>query len=390
MEKKRILNKTKTFAVLCVVALIALCVSSLVACDKTGGQDQFGKIAVNFDAQDGSKVESKLVSPTAIDYIPPAREGYDFVGWTMDKQGNEPLDASKVKLGTTLYGQWKQKTFSVNFYVNDELVKSETVAYGNGATAPTEQEIKQYLGEGEIFGGWDQRFNNVTGDLYVYAQTGAASCTVKFVVDGKEKATHTGSYGNVIPAVDSPEKDGFVFDKWVDENGNALESGATFKTNATYVAVWALAIPTAPSVESSVSITYGENATINGTHAGVDGIVYTYEWRLNGEKVADGKTLSVTAPNAGSYEYEVFTIASLKGYESKTSQANKTTLTVEKAQLVATIDDISLVYGSTLGKLDIKYAGFVNGDDKNVVDESKMTVDTDYTPTSPVGDYLVS
>lgn len=142
MEKKRILNKTKTFAVLCVVALIALCVSSLVACDKTGGQDQFGKIAVNFDAQDGSKVESKLVSPTAIDYIPPAREGYDFVGWTMDKQGNEPLDASKVKLGTTLYGQWKQKTFSVNFYVNDELVKSETVAYGNGATAPTEQEIK--------------------------------------------------------------------------------------------------------------------------------------------------------------------------------------------------------------------------------------------------------
>lgn len=390
MEKKRILNKTKTFAVLCVVALIALCVSSFVACDKTGGQDQFGKIAVNFDAQDGSKVESKLVSPTAIDYIPPAREGYDFVGWTMDKQGNEPLDASKIKLGTTLYGQWKQKTFSVNFYVNDELVKSDTVAYGNSAIAPTEQEIKQYLGEGEIFGGWDQRFDNVKGNLYVYAQVGVASCTVKFVVDGKEKATHTGSYGNVIPTVDSPEKDGFVFDKWVDENGNALESGATFKTNTTYVAVWALAIPTAPSVESSVSITYGENATINGTHAGVDGIVYTYEWRLNGEKVADGKTLSVTAPNAGSYEYEVFTIASLDGYESKTSQANKTTLTVEKAELVATIDDISLVYGSTLGKLDIKYAGFVNGDDKSVVDESKMTVNTDYTQTSPVGDYLVS
>lgn len=390
MEKKRIWNKTKTFAVLCVVALIALCVSSLVACDKTGGQDQFGKIAVNFDAQDGSKVESKLVSPTDIDYIPPTREGYDFVGWTMDKQGNEPLDASKIKLGTTLYGQWKQKTFSVNFYVNDVLVKSETVAYGNAATAPTEQEIKKYLGEGEIFDSWDQPFNNVTGNLYVYAQTGAASCTVKFVVDGKEKATHTGSYGKVIPTVDRPEKDGFVFDKWVDENGNALESGATFKTNATYVAVWALAIPTAPSVESSVSITYGENATINGAHAGVDGIVYTYEWRLNGEKVADGKTLSVTAPNAGSYEYEVFTVASLKGYESKTSQANKTTLTVEKAQLVATIDDISLVYGSTLGKLDIKYAGFVNGDDKSVVDESKMTVNTDYTQTSPVGDYLVS
>lgn len=390
MEKKRIWNKTKTFAVLCVVALIALCVSSLVACDKTGGQDQFGKIAVNFDAQDGSKVESKLVSPTDIDYIPPAREGYDFIGWTMDKQGNEPLDSNKIKLGTTLYGQWKQKTFSVNFYVGDELVKSETVAYGNGATAPTEQEIKQYLGEGETFGGWDQRFDNVKGNLYVYAQVGVASCTVKFVVDGEEKATHTGSYGNVIPTVDSPEKDGFVFDKWVDENGNALESGATFKTNATYVAVWALAIPTAPSVESSVSITYGENATINGVHAGVNGIVYTYEWRLSGEKVADGKTLSVTAPNAGSYEYEVFTIASLKGYESKTSQANKTTLTVEKAQLVATIDDISLVYGSALGKLDIKYTGFVNGDDKSVVDESKMTVDTDYTPTSPVGDYLVS
>lgn len=108
MEKK-ISNKRKLFALVCVVALLALCTASLLACNETGGQEQLGTVSVNFDAQNGSGIENKLVSPSNITYLPPAREGYDFVGWTMDKDGNEPLDPSKIKLGTTLYGQWKSR-----------------------------------------------------------------------------------------------------------------------------------------------------------------------------------------------------------------------------------------------------------------------------------------
>jgi len=389
MEKKAS-NKRKLFALVCVVALLALCTASLLACNETGGQEQLGTVSVNFDAQDGSGIESKLVSPSNITYLPPAREGYDFIGWTMDKDGNEPLDPSRIKLGTTLYGQWKIKTFTVYFYVNDELVKTRVVEYGAAATAPTQEEINAYLEDGEVFENWAQSFDNVKGDVFVYANVGTASATVKFVVDGEEWASRTGSYGNEIPSVDKPSKNGFVFDKWVDKNGDALTDGATFKTSTTYTAVWQLAIPNAPTIASQNSATYGENPQLTLSHTGVSGINYTYEWYLLDKKVGEGKTITVSAPAAGSYVYDVYTIASCEGYEAKTSVASHTTLNVAKATLVASIDDFSVVYGNPFVNPKVKYEGFILGDDETSVDESNLTFDTEYTTASPVGNYMVT
>lgn len=390
MEKKTS-NKRKLFALVCVVALLALCTASLLACNETGGQEQLGTVSVNFDAQNGSGIESKLVSPSNITYLPPAREGYDFVGWTMDKDGNEPLDPSKIKLGTTLYGQWKIKTFTVYFYVNDELVKTQVVEYGNAATAPTQEEINARLKDGEVFENWaPQSFDNVKGDVFVYANVGTASAIVKFVVDGNEWASRAGSYGNEIPSVDKPSKNGFVFDKWVDQNGNALTEGATFTTSTTYTAVWQLAVPNAPTIALQNSATYGENPQLTLTHTGVNGITYTYEWYLLDKKVGDGKTITVSAPAAGSYVYDVYTIASCDGYEAKTSVASHTTLNVAKATLVASIDDFSVVYGNPFVNPKIRYEGFISGDDETSVDESNLTFETEYTTASPVGNYMVT
>lgn len=389
MEKK-ISNKRKLFALVCVVALLALCTASLLACNETGGQEQLGTVSVNFDAQNGSGIENKLVSPSNITYLPPAREGYDFVGWTMDKDGNEPLDPSKIKLGTTLYGQWKIKTFNVYFYVNDELVKTQVVEYGKAATAPTQEEINERLEDGEVFENWAQSFDNVKGDVFVYANVGTASATVKFVVDGDEWASHTGSYGNKIPSVDKPSKNGFVFDKWVDQNGNTLAESATFKTSTTYTAVWQLAVPNAPTIVLQNRATYGENPQLTLTHTGVNGITYTYEWYLLDKKVGEGTTITVSAPAAGSYVYDVYTIASCNGYENKTSVASHTTLNVEKATLVASIDDFSIVYGNPFVNPKVRYEGFISGDDETSVDESNLTFDTEYTTASPVGNYMVT
>lgn len=389
MEKK-ISNKRKLFALVCVVALLALCTASLLACNETGGQEQLGTVSVNFDAQNGSGIENKLVSPSNITYLPPAREGYDFVGWTMDKDGNEPLDPSKIKLGTTLYGQWKIKTFTVYFYVNDELVKTQVVEYGKAAIAPTQEEINARLEDGEVFENWAQSFDNVKGDVFVYANVGTASATVKFVVDGDEWASHTGSYGNEIPTVDKPSKNGFVFDKWVDQNGNALVEGATFKTSTTYTAVWQLAVPNAPTIVLQNRAAYGENPQLTLSHTGVDGITYTYEWYLLDKKIGEGKTITVSSPAAGSYVYDVYTIASCNGYENKTSVASHTTLNVEKATLVASIDDFSIVYGNPFVNPKVRYEGFISGDDETSVDESNLTFDTEYTTASPVGNYMVT
>lgn len=117
-----------------------------------------GEGANRFDANDGSEIHAESVDPKNITYVPNARVGYDFAGWTMDKDGNEPLDPSKIRLGTTLYAQWKIKTFSVSFYIGDTLVKTTTVEYGKAAVAPTAERIADCLEENEIFVGWNGDF----------------------------------------------------------------------------------------------------------------------------------------------------------------------------------------------------------------------------------------
>lgn len=381
----------KHFALACVIALLVVTIASLCACNETSGQETFGFVAVSFDAQDGSGAVSKIVDPSNVTYIPSVREGYDFVGWTLDKDGNQPLDKNQLKNGSVLYGQWKAKTFSVYFYVGDELAKQQTVEYGKSATAPSQEEIDALLKSGETFEGWIQPFDNVKGNLYVYAQIGNANYTVTFMNGATKFAEYVGSFGTAIPSVDSPEKDGFVFDKWVDEAGNPLAENATFVKNATYRATWQLKTPATPVVTGNTAYTYGESTTLSiENYVGVDGVSYTFDWRENGQSVASGQTFAIDGKNAGTYSYEVYAIASCEGYESKQSVARQVTVRVEKKELTATLQDFEAVYGNKLVLPAIEYVGFIDGENKSVVDESNINVVTSYTPTSSVGSYTVT
>ena len=373
------------------IALLVVTIASLCACNETSGQETFGYVAVSFDAQDGSGVVSKIVDPSNVAYIPSAREGYDFAGWTLDKEGNQPLDKNLLKNGSVLYGQWKVKTFSVYFYVGDELAKQQTVEYGKSATAPSQEEIDALLKSGETFEGWIQPFDNVKGNLYVYAQIGNASYTVTFVNGATTVAEYVGSFGTAIPSVDSPDKDGFVFDKWVDEAGNPLAENATFVKNATYRASWQLKTPATPVVTGDTSYTYGESTALSiENYVGVNSVSYTFDWRENGQSVASGQTFAIDGKNAGTYSYEVYAIASCEGYESKQSVARQVTVRVEKKELTATLRDFEAVYGNKLVLPAIEYVGFIAGENKSVVDESNINVVTSYTPTSSVGSYTVT
>ena len=373
------------------IALLVVTIASLCACNETSGQETFGFVAVSFDAQDGSGAVSKIVDPSNVTYIPSVREGYDFVGWTLDKDGNQPLDKNQLKNGSVLYGQWKMKTFSVYFYVGDELAKQQTVEYGKSATAPSQEEIDALLKSGETFEGWIQSFDNVKGNLYVYAQIGNASYTVTFVNGATNVAEYVGSFGTAIPSVDSPEKDGFVFDKWVDEAGDPLAENATFVKNATYRATWQLKTPATPVVTGNTAYTYGEGTTLSiENYVGIDGVNYTFDWRENGQSIASGQTFAIDGKNAGTYSYEVYAIASCEGYESKQSVARQVTVRVEKKELTATLSDFEAVYGNKLVLPTIEYVGFIDGENKSVVDESNINVVTSYTPTSSVGSYTVT
>lgn len=404
-EEVKMNKKTRITAVLLTVVIALICASVFVACNKDS-QSQGAKVLIGFDANDGSEIHAESVDPKNITYVPNARVGYDFAGWTMDKDGNEPLDPSKIRLGTTLYAQWKIKTFSVSFYVGDTLVITTTVEYGKAAVAPTAERIADCLEENEIFVDWNGDFSSVTSDLAIYANTTfkETTYTVNFVVEGNVVKTASGKVGNTIVLPQTNEYEdkiptGFVFAKWVDENGKEIESDAKYAKDATYTATYALQTPSAPEInvlypQDKTSFVYGEvcNASINKDVA-PSGITYVYEWfDENGNALAstqDNTACAIENMQAGDKRISVKVTASKDGYTSVSATAYAT-IKVEKATLTAIIDDINVVYGQDLPEYTLCFNGFKYGENESVVNKSNATVSTTYSKGSGVGAYAIT
>lgn len=404
-EEVKMNKKTRITAVLLAVVIALICACVFVACNKNS-QSQGTSVLIGFDANDGSEIHAESVDPKNITYVPNARVGYDFAGWTMDKDGNEPLDPSKIRLGTTLYAQWKIKTFSVSFYVGDTLVKTTTVEYGKAAVAPTEERIADCLEENEIFVGWNGDFSSVTSDLAIYANTTfkETAYTVNFVVEGNVVKTASGKVGNTIVLPQTNEYEdkiptGFVFAKWVDENGKEIESDAKFAKDVTYTATYALQTPSAPEInvlypQDKTSFVYGDvcNASIEKDIA-PSGITYVYEWfDENGNALAstqDNTACAIENVQAGDKRISVKVTASKDGYTSVSATAYAT-IKVEKATLTAIIDDINVVYGQDLPEYTLRFNGFKYGENESVVNKSNATVSTTYSKGSGVGAYAIT
>ena len=398
-------KKTRITAVLLAVVIALICASVFVACNKDS-QSQGAKVLIGFDANDGSEIHAESVDPKNITYVPNARVGYDFAGWTMDKDGNEPLDPSKIRLGTTLYAQWKIKTFSVSFYIGDTLVKTTTVEYGKAAVAPTAERIADCLEENEIFVSWNGDFSSVTSDLAIYANTTfkETTYTVNFVVEGNVVKTASGKVGNTIVLPQTNEYEdkiptGFIFAKWVDENGKEIEADAKYAKDVTYTATYALQTPSAPEInvlypQDKTSFVYGDvcNASINKDVA-PSGITYVYEWfDENGNALTstqDNTACAIENVQAGDKRISVKVTASKDGYTSVSATAYAT-IKVEKATLTATIDDINIIYGQDLPEYTLHFTGFKYGENESVVNKSNATISTAYRNGSGVGAYTLT
>ena len=102
-----------------------------------------------------------------------AGKAYDFVGW-YDAEGKKVSDSAKFTPDKPTSGAWKnasytakftRKTFTVRFLGKDgNVIKEDSVKYGNDATAPEAPSINGYE-----FSKWDKEFANVTTNLDVTA-----------------------------------------------------------------------------------------------------------------------------------------------------------------------------------------------------------------------------
>lgn len=111
---------------------------------------------------DGNDTMQVVTDTNGIARLPlqPTREGYDFLGWSYDRDGNDPVDFTKAIVAgsghATLYAQWKQNNEKTVLYVAnggafaDGNETMEGVTDGDGVArqplAPTR--------EGYTFAGW--------------------------------------------------------------------------------------------------------------------------------------------------------------------------------------------------------------------------------------------
>ncbi len=98
----------------------------------------------------------------------PTKEGYTFAGWyrSEDLTGEAINTIGTLATGDKEYfAKWTANQYTVTFASDGKTLSTQTVAYGNEATAP-EQPTK----EGYTFVGWDKDFSNVTSDLTVNAK----------------------------------------------------------------------------------------------------------------------------------------------------------------------------------------------------------------------------
>ena len=99
--------------------------------------------------------------------------------------------------------------YTVVFKSGTEILKSEEVAEGEGATAPANP-----TKEGHTFKEWDKAFTNVTSNLEVNALFDVNTYTVTFKNGTETITTVTVNHGEGATAPASPVKEGYTFKEW--------------------------------------------------------------------------------------------------------------------------------------------------------------------------------
>lgn len=194
----------------------------------------------------------------------PTREGYTFTGW--DKA------FTNVQSALTVNAVYEQNEYTVTFYDWDGTVlKTETVKWGQAATAPADPVREAYT-----FTGWDKAFTNVRSNLEVhavYTEIGVPEYIVTFCDwDGTVLKRQTVVHGQDATAPADPARDGYTFTGW-DKAFTNIQSDLTVT-----------AVYTQNSVEPDPGT--GELTYTTQFNAGANGWIDGAVWHNQTEKIA--------------------------------------------------------------------------------------------------------
>ena len=181
-------------------------------------------------------VEGGEASPMPADPVKPSDEtnNYTFDKW-LDSRGRE-ADLGSITSDTAVYAHFgtQKRTYTVEFYVEGELVDTQSVTTGAAAVAPGEGKVQTAIsseeGVDKTFKGWDKTYGEVKSDLVVNAvierTLETRTVTFKWGLDGEESEEKTVTFGAAAAAPEIAEtkiekEDGiYVFDGWKVADGS--------------------------------------------------------------------------------------------------------------------------------------------------------------------------
>ena len=193
------------------------------------------KIAYDGNGAEGSMANTNATydEPVALTKNAFKHEGWKFLGWNTEPDGSGTSYANKQSVinltsadgaTVTLYAQWEQKSFSVDFTDGQgNPLSSQTVDYGQGATTPAEPSR-----EGYTFTGWDKAYDKITSDTTVNAKWRINSYTIAYDANGgggmmKDQALKFDEKTKL--SANNFDREGYVFKGW---NTKADGSGTAY------------------------------------------------------------------------------------------------------------------------------------------------------------------
>ena len=145
------------------------------------------------------------------DYQAPV--GYNFGGWFDAEEGGNRVEASDNKkmpaANLTLYGTNTPRTYTVSYYVNDKLVNTARIVYGDTIPAYT------YSFDGQSVTSWVNLPETMPArDVVVYSIATKNVYTVDYYIGGKYMYSDSYPYGASVELRSAEVKEGYTFSGW--------------------------------------------------------------------------------------------------------------------------------------------------------------------------------
>ena len=198
---------------------------------------------VTFDTQGGGAINIRQVAygDTIVEPDYPEREGYVFQGWCTDAACTQEYNFdTPVTAPVTLYAKWTPQIIVAFDAAGGSEVGSLVIASGTSI-----DDLPDSTREGFYFAGWYQGENPVgVGATFDSSTTLTARWTPNIMsvtfVDG-EGTYDIGlaDYASAVARPADPQKEGYTFLGWFDEEGNEYDFDTPVTGDLTLHAAWA-------------------------------------------------------------------------------------------------------------------------------------------------------